>query len=146
MTNKAQFNTRHSSLTLEMSRIDLFLKHVCLYKARSEATEDCNGGKVRLNGNRTKAATTVKVGDTIEFRRGDWERKFVVLEVPPKQLSKEGAKTALRDESGPQPERMSAFESAMGAPVRDRGLGRPTKRDRRDLEREFGSRSEDEDD
>ncbi|RYG56930.1 RNA-binding S4 domain-containing protein, partial [bacterium] len=34
-------------------------------------------------------------------------------------------------------------ESAMGAPVRDKGLGRPTKRDRRDLEREFGSREED---
>ncbi len=129
-----------------MSRIDLFLKHVCLYKARNEATTDCNGGKIRLNGQRTKAAATVKVGDTIEFRRGDWERKFVVLEVPPKQLSKEGAKAALRDESGPQPERKSAFEAAMGAPVRDRGLGRPTKRDRRDLQREGFGRREEEDD
>ncbi len=127
-----------------MNRIDLFLKHVCLYKARSEATEDCNGGKIRLNGNRTKASATVKVNDTIEFRRGDWERKFVVLEVPPKQLSKEAAKLVLRDESGPQPERMSAFQSAMGSPVRDRGLGRPTKRDRRALEREgFANREED---
>ena len=130
-----------------MSRIDLFLKHVCLYKARNEATEDCNGGKVRLNGNRTKAAATVKVGDTIEFRRGDWERKFVVVEVPLKQLSKDAAKLAMRDESGPQPERKSAFEAAMGAPVRDRGLGRPTKRDRRDLQREgFGRRGEDDED
>ncbi len=125
------------------NRIDLFLKHVCLYKARNEATEDCNGGKVRLNGNRTKAAALVKVGDSIEFRRGDWERKFVVLEVPLKQLSKETAQKVLRD-SGPQPERKSAFEAAMtGSPVRDRGLGRPTKRDRRDLQREgFGRREE----
>jgi len=130
-----------------MNRIDLFLKHVCLYKARNEATTDCNGGKIRLNGNRTKAAALVKAGDTIEFRRGDWERKFVVLEVPRAQLSKETAKLALRDESGPQPERQSAFEAAMGAPVRDRGLGRPTKRDRRDLQREgFGRRGEEEDD
>ncbi len=128
------------------NRIDLFLKHVCLYKARNEATTDCNGGKIRLNGNRTKASALVKVGDTIEFRRGDWERKFVVLEVPPKQLSKETAKTALRDESGPQPERLSAFESAMtGSPVRDRGLGRPTKRDRRELQREGFANREEED-
>ena len=127
-----------------MNRIDLFLKHVCLYKSRSEATTDCNGGKIRLNGNRTKASATVKVGDTLEFRRGDWERKFVIVEVPPKQLSKEQSKIALRDESGPQPERLSPFESAMGTPIRDRGLGRPTKRDRRALEREgFVNRDED---
>ena len=128
------------------NRIDLFLKHVCLYKARNEATTDCNGGKIRLNGLRTKASALVKVGDTIEFRRGDWERKFVVLEVPLKQLSKETAKTAMRDDSGPQPERQSAFEAAMtGSPVRDRGLGRPTKRDRRDLAREGFVNREEED-
>lgn len=125
-----------------MSRLDLFLKHVCLYKARSNATKDCNGGKVRLNGNRAKASATVKSGHVVEFTRGGWERKFVVLEVPPKQLSKEAAKLVLRDESGPKPER-DPVTAVFGGPVRDKGTGRPTKKDRRDLQREFGRDDED---
>ena len=131
----------------EKTRLDLWLKHVCLYKHRNEATTDCNGGKIKLNGNRAKAAANIKPGDVIEFRRGDWERKFVVTELPAKQIPKERAEEFYRDESGPRPEKQTAFEKAMGAPIRDRGAGRPTKRDRRDLAREgFGRGSEDDED
>lgn len=136
MSDKKKDSAKEKDEKDEKARLDLFLKHVCIYKSRSEATTDCNGGKVRLNGNRTKASATVKVGDVLEYKRGDWERKFVVLEVPPKQLSKEQAKEVLRDESGPQPERASELDKIMGTPRRDSGAGRPTKRDRRDLEKE----------
>ena len=120
----------------EKVRLDLWLKHVCLYKHRNEATTDCNGGKIKLNGGRAKAAASIKEGDVIEFRRGDWDRKFVILGLPAKQVAKERAEEFYRDESGPRPEKQTPFERAMGAPIRDRGAGRPTKRDRRDLERE----------
>ena len=119
----------------ERHRIDLWLKQVCLYKSRSEATEDCNGGKVRLNGNRTKAATDVKIGDVIEISKGGNERKFVILTVPPKQLAKELAKEAYRDESPPPVPKDDLFAGAYSAPKVARGEGRPTKKDRRDMDK-----------
>lgn len=119
----------------ERHRIDLWLKQVCLYKSRSEATEDCNGGKVRLNGNRTKAATDVKESDVIEISKGGNERKFVVLLVPPKQLDKERAKEAYRDESPPPVPKDDLFAGAYSAPKVARGEGRPTKKDRRDMDK-----------
>lgn len=119
----------------ERNRLDLWLKQVCLYKSRSEATEDCNGGKVRLNGHRTKAAADVKENDVIEISKGGNERKFVVLSVPPKQLDKEKAKEAYRDESPPPPAKDDLFAGAFSAPKVARGEGRPTKKDRRDMDK-----------
>ncbi len=119
----------------ERHRIDLWLKQVCLYKSRSEATEDCNGGKVRLNGHRTKAAADIKENDVIEISKGGNERKFVVLTVPPKQLDKERAKEAYRDESPPPVPKDDIFRGAYSAPKVARGEGRPTKKDRRDMDK-----------
>lgn len=125
----------------ERHRLDLWLKQVCLYKARSDATDDCNGGKVRLNGNRAKAATGVKENDVIEISKGGRERKYVVLIVPPKQLAKDAAKDAYRDESPPPVANDDPFAGAFSAPKIVRGEGRPTKKDRRDMGRDgFGRR------
>ena len=119
----------------ERHRIDLWLKQVCLYKSRSEATDDCNGGKVRLNGHRTKAAADIKENDVIEISKGGNERKFVVLIVPPKQLDKEKSKEAYRDESPAPPAKDDLFAGAYSAPKVARGEGRPTKKDRRDMDK-----------
>ena len=119
----------------ERHRLDLWLKQVCLYKSRSEATEDCNGGKVRLNGHRTKAAADIKENDVIEISKGGHDRKFVVLSVPEKQLAKELAKEAYRDESPPPPAKDDLFAGSYNAPKVTRGEGRPTKKDRRDMDR-----------
>lgn len=119
----------------ERNRLDLWLKQVCLYKSRSEATDDCNGGKVRLNGHRIKAAADVKENDVIEISKGGHERKFVVLSVPPKQLAKEAAREAYRDESPPPPPKDDLFAGAFSAPRVVRGEGRPTKKDRRDMDK-----------
>ena len=123
----------------ERHRIDLWLKQVCLYKQRSEATDDCNGGKVKLNGNRAKAATTVKENDVIEISKAGRERKYVILTLPAKQLAKDAAKEAYRDESPAPPPRDDMFAGAYSAPKIERGEGRPTKRDRRQLDKDgFG--------
>lgn len=119
----------------ERHRLDLWLKQVCLYKSRSEATEDCNGGKVRLNGHRTKAAADIKENDVIEISKGGHDRKFVVLSVPEKQLAKELAKEAYRDESPPPPAKDDLFAGAYNAPKVARGEGRPTKKNRRDMDK-----------
>jgi len=113
----------------ERHRIDLWLKHVCLFKHRSQATEACKGGLVKLNGERVKPATVVKEGDLIEFSAGDNLRRVVVQAVPPSQQSKEAARTMYLDQSPPPAPREAATI------YRHRGAGRPTKKERRDIEK-----------
>lgn len=112
-------------------RIDHWLKLVCLFKTRSDAGEALRGGHVKLNGQRVKPATALKEGDVIEFLRGDWQRRVVVVVLPEGQLSKEIGRTAYIDESPPPPERTPSVRPLF----RDPGAGRPTKKERRDIEK-----------
>ena len=109
-------------------RLDLWLKLVCVFRHRSDATDACSSGHVRLNGSRAKPASVVREGDLVEIS-GERERRLVVLGLPTHTVSKEEARTLYRDESPPPPPRMGPTV------VRDRGTGRPTKRDRREMER-----------
>ena len=111
-------------------RIDAWLKMVCLFKHRTDATEACKGGHVKINGQRVKPAAAVKMGDVVEFYLGDRFRKVIVEVVPEKQLSKEDGRTAYADES-PVPEKLDVVATIF----RDRGAGRPTKRERREIEK-----------
>jgi ribosome-associated heat shock protein Hsp15 len=113
----------------ERHRIDAWLKHVCLVKQRSEAADACRGGHVKVNGQRVKPATPVREGDVIEFLRGKHYHRVVVAGLPENQLSKDVAKTMYVDETPKQ-----EVDLTRGA-VRERGAGRPTKRDRRELEK-----------
>ncbi|HEU4522177.1 MAG TPA: S4 domain-containing protein, partial [Thermoanaerobaculia bacterium] len=79
---------------MDRHRIDHWLKLVCLYKTRSEAAEALRGGHVKVNGQRVKPSTALKEGDVVEFLRGDWQRRVVVVVMPEGQLSKEIGKTA----------------------------------------------------
>jgi ribosome-associated heat shock protein Hsp15 len=110
-------------------RVDAWLKMVCLFKHRTEATEACKGGHVKVNGQRVKPAALVKAGDVVEFYLGDRFRKVIVEVVPEKQLSKEEGRTAYTDQS-PEPQKVEGVTD-----YRDRGAGRPTKKERRDIEK-----------
>jgi len=110
------------------TRIDLWLKYVCLFKHRSAATEACKGGHVKVNGQRVKPAAGVKIDDIVELTEPRY-RKVVVLDVPAKQASKEGARAMYRDETP------VVDEPVTPVVTRDRGAGRPSKRERRELER-----------
>jgi ribosome-associated heat shock protein Hsp15 len=120
-----------SAGTTENARIDLWLKHVCLFKHRVDATEACKGGLVKLNGNRTKPAASIKPGDVVEIT-GDHYRKVVVLDIPRGNVAKPVARTMYREETPEQPTR-DVIDLTFGE--RDRGTGRPTKRDRRDMDK-----------
>lgn len=110
------------------TRIDLWLKYACIFKHRSEATEACKGGRVKVNGQRVKPASAIREDDLVEITEPRY-RKLVVLQVLAKQASKEAARDAYRDET--------PVEEKPVQPVvtRDRGAGRPSKRERRELER-----------
>ena len=119
---------------MEEVRIDTYLWSIRVYKTRSEATTACNGGKVRLNGSDVKPSKSVKVGDVIVVRKGAVTYTYKVLDLIDKR---QGAK--LVSEFA---ENMTSQEELdkLRAPVetfflkRDRGAGRPTKKDRRQME------------
>jgi ribosome-associated heat shock protein Hsp15 len=114
----------------ERHRIDAWLKLVCLFKKRGDAADACRGGHVKLNGVRAKPATAVQEGDVIEYLGGDDRyHRVVVVALPAAPVAKAVARTMYEDETpkqDPDPLRMM---------LRERGAGRPTKRDRRDMEK-----------
>ena len=119
---------------MEEVRIDKYLWAIRVYKTRTEATDACKGGKVRVNGADTKPSKTVKVGDTIVARKGAVIYTYKVLQLIDKR---QGAKLVPNYAENLTP----AEELAkLRAPVetfflkRDRGAGRPTKKDRRQME------------
>jgi ribosome-associated heat shock protein Hsp15 len=113
---------------MERHRIDHWLKRVCLFKHRADATEACRGGKVKINGLRVKPAAPVKQGDVVEFLIGTHFRRVVVAALPDVQAAKDAARAMYVDETPKQ-------EVEKVTIVRDRGAGRPTKKERRDIEK-----------
>jgi ribosome-associated heat shock protein Hsp15 len=114
----------------ETVRIDAWLWAIRAYKTRSAATAACRAGHVRLNGRPVKASQTVVVGDAIRVRQPGFER---LLEVSALISKRVGAEAAARCYIDTTPERPR--ELVPNVPVRDRGTGRPTKKDRRDMEK-----------
>lgn len=115
----------------ESVRVDSWIWSVRLVKTRSMGATACRGGHVRVNGERVKPAYAVRVGDEVRLRQGIQERVVVVKRVIRKRVGAPVAVECYVDNSPPPPPR----EAVAPAGVRDRGAGRPTKRDRREMER-----------
>jgi len=115
---------------MERHRVDAWLKLVCLFKHRADATEACKGGLVKVNGSRVKPSAALKEGDAVEFYQGDRFRRVIVRQLPETNVSKEAARTMYLDES-PVPQKPDIITQIF----RERGAGRPTKKDRREIER-----------
>lgn len=112
-------------------RTDVWTWAVRMYPTRSAATAGCRAGHVRVNGDRAKAAQPVRVGDEVRVRRGGVERILVVKGLITKRTSAPIAAENFTDLTPPPPPRVERPSVAR----RDPGTGRPTKRDRRALDR-----------
>ncbi|MFC3576241.1 RNA-binding S4 domain-containing protein [Streptomyces yaanensis] len=115
----------------ETVRLDSWIWSVRLVKTRSMGATACRGGHVRVNGERVKPAYSVRVGDEVRLRHEGRERIVVVKRLIRKRVGAPVAAQCYIDNSPPPPPR----EAVAPAGVRDRGMGRPTKRDRREMER-----------
>lgn len=130
----------------EKLRIDKYLWAIRIFKTRSLATEACKAGKVKLNGQNVKPSYLVKVGETYHIQKGIEKKVIKVLGLLARRSD---AKTAVTFYEDLTPvEETYKYKSVFHAPVlkRDRGAGRPTKRDRREidsLQKRFKSDDED---
>lgn len=107
----------------------MWLWAVRLYKTRSAATAACRGGHVRVNRAAVKASAQVKAGDRIEAF-AERERVVEVVMVIDKRVGASVAAACLIDHSPPVP----VVKREPRVFVRERGTGRPTKRERRELD------------
>jgi len=116
------------------ARVDSWIWAVRVLKTRSAATAASKAGHVRVNDERAKAAQPVRIGDEVRVRTGEGERILIVRRLIVKRVSATVAAECFDDLTPPPPPREERVLTA----VRDRGAGRPTKKDRRDIERLLG--------
>lgn len=112
------------------ARLDAWLWSVRIYKTRSAATTACRAGHVRLNGDPVKASQTVVPGDRIRVRKDGFDRDLEVTGLITKRVGAPVAAKCYIDHT-PLRERLAVPQ----VPVRERGAGRPTKKDRREMDR-----------
>lgn len=111
-------------------RADSWIWSVRLTKTRSMAASACRAGHVRVNGERVKPAHPLRAGDEVRLRHAGRERVVIVQQLLRKRVGAPVAVQAYVDNSPPPPEPQQAAPGER----RDRGAGRPTKRERRQLD------------
>ncbi|MFE6833883.1 RNA-binding S4 domain-containing protein [Streptomyces sp. NPDC057705] len=111
-------------------RVDAWIWSVRLTKTRSIAATACRAGHVKVNGERAKPAQAVRAGDEVRLFHAGRERIVVVKRPVSKRVGAPVAAECLIDKSPPPP---TPVEAAVVG-IRDRGAGRPTKRERREIE------------
>ena len=119
---------------MDSVRIDKYLWAIRVFKTRSEATDACNGNKVKLAGVNAKPSKAVKAGDVLEIRKGPALYTYRVLKVTESRMGAALVPDYAEDLT-PESERAKLHAPKETIVLqRDRGAGRPTKRDRRQLE------------
>jgi ribosome-associated heat shock protein Hsp15 len=119
---------------MDGTRVDRWVWAVRLYKTRADATNACKGGHVTVNGKSAKPATPVAVGSRVEAHAGGRLRILEVTQVIDKRVGAAVAAGCFIDHTPPEPE-----VDRVRVAARERGSGRPTKRDRRLLDRWRGA-------
>jgi len=120
------------------ARLDKWLWCVRLFKTRSLAADACRAGSIRVNEQEAKPARDLRVGEVVTWRQGLVMRTVVVLGFPLRRVSAKEV-TLLYEERTPPEEWAKADASRVGHLLaRERGSGRPTKRERRHLDQFFG--------
>ena len=114
--------------------MDSWIWSVRLTRTRSAASGACRAGHVRVNGIRVKPAHAVRAGDEVRLRYEGRDRVVVVQRVITKRAGASVAAECYIDNSPPPPPR----EEAVAVAARDRGAGRPTKHERRSMEKFLG--------
>ena len=117
-------------------RLDKWLQIARMFKTRTRATHACDLGRVLVNGQPAKPHRHLALEDRIELKQGDWQRILVVKELRDRPVPKAEAPSLYEDQSPPKPA-ADPYARLLRRPpaLRDAGAGRPTKKERREMER-----------
>ena len=118
-------------------RIDKWLWVVRIYKTRSVATEECRKGHVTIGNLPVKPSRSVHIGEIVKVRKSPVVRSFKVLGLAEKRMSAKLTEDFLEDVTPPEEVELKEMQKNMRWITRDKGTGRPTKKDRRELDEFF---------
>lgn len=115
-------------------RIDKYLWCIRVFKTRSLAAEQCRLDKVQLNNEQVKASRDLKVGDVLQVRKGPVVFQWKVLSFPTSRVGAKLVPTYAEEcTSSEEKQKLEIIRLQMTL-ERPRGLGRPTKKDRRSID------------
>jgi len=118
----------------ESVRIDKWLWAVRIFKTRSKATEACRKGRIEMDELSVKPSREVRQGDVVKVKLAPLARTYKVLGAIEKRVSAKLAAEYVDDITPPEELEMLKVQKEMNLLRRDKGTGRPTKKDRRDLD------------
>ena len=116
------------------ARIDKWLWAVRIFKTRTIAAEACKKGRISINGAQAKPARMIKAGDTIQVRKPPVTYSFKVLQAIEKRVGAKLVPEVMENVTTPDQYELLEMNRISGFIDRARGTGRPTKKDRRDLD------------
>lgn len=119
-------------------RIDKFLWAVRIFKTRTLAAEACDKGRVTIDGYSVKSSRHVKIGDVIIVRKPPVLHTYKVLQILNTRLSAEFVKKYIEELTSEDEFLKAETIRLQKNPERERGAGRPTKRDRRKIDDVWG--------
>lgn len=120
-------------------RIDKFLWAVRIYKTRTLAAEACSKGQVTINGIPVKPSRIIKQGETVIVRKPPIVNTYMVLRLLESRQSAQKVKEYIEEITPPEELLKREMMHLQRNAIRDRGTGRPTKKERRDIERFTGN-------
>ncbi|MBR1922266.1 MAG: RNA-binding S4 domain-containing protein [Paludibacteraceae bacterium] len=129
-------------------RVDKYLFAMRIYKTRSIAADACKNGRVTMNGVPLKPSRTFTIGNKFSVRKGPITYTYEILRLSENRLGAKLVPEYLRDITAPDQLELLELARMAGQNGRDRGTGRPTKKDRRDIEQfiaDFDEWDEDDD-
>lgn len=115
-------------------RVDKYLFAMRIYKTRSIAADACKKGRITMKGVELKPSRTFKIGDKFSVRKGPITYSYEVLRLSENRLGAKLVPDYMRDITAPDQLELLELARLAGKSGRDRGTGRPTKKDRREME------------
>jgi ribosome-associated heat shock protein Hsp15 len=115
-------------------RIDKWLWAVRIFKTRTIASDACKLGRVTIDGNKVKSSRTVKVGDVIQVRKPPITYSFKVLQLAENRMGAKLVPGFMENVTPKEQMDILQLQRLNGFINRAKGTGRPTKKDRRDLD------------
>ena len=116
-------------------RIDKWLWAVRIFKTRAISTDACNSGKVKIDGKSIKPSRAIKLNEIITVQKGIIKFVYNVTGLIVKRVSAKIASVNVNDLTSEKEKNKMKADSAQPVATRNKGIGRPTKKDRRDIDK-----------